>query len=274
MLARRPPLPQVNLGGTIDNKLSDASGDKTKGQPLTSTEAQEVLKQILNNEPGVYTPEDYHIGKENNTGAEISSPLNMGNGTVNPAACRLFTWESSKSGKVTLTIDGGRAYKESSSTERTGSGLFNVQVVMSGSTFYNSGTEGTMGHQGDGNHPLSAGTHTYKITQATDEGTIILIAGEFKVGGGVAAYNTSTDGWAKPAASEGGGGTSSGGSDGDASSGTPATPSGDEPVSDEGVTPVESAPVDEEPNAEDVGEETPAPAPEVEEPTGDVDSIA
>ncbi len=269
-----PAAPQVNLGGTIDNKLSDASGDKTKGQPLTSTEAQEVLKQILNNEPGVYTPEDYHIGKENNTGAEISSPLNMGNGTVNPAACRLFTWESSKSGIVTLTIDGGRAYKESSSTERTGSGLFNVQVVKSGDAFYNSGTEGTMGHQDGGSQPLSAGTHTYKITQATDEGTIILIAGEFKVGGSVAAYNTSTDGWAKPAASEGGGGTSSGGSDGGASSGTPATPSGDEPVSDEGVTPVESAPVDEEPNAEDVGEETPAPAPEVEEPTGDVDSIA
>lgn len=204
----------------------------------------------------------------------------MGNGTVNPAACRLFTWESNKSGIVTLTIDGGRAYKESSSTERTGSGLFNVQVVKSGSAFYNSGTEGTMGHQSGGSQPLAAGTHTYKITQATDEGKIILIAGEFKVGGGVAAYNTSTDGWAKPAAPEGGagsgsggagGGTSSGGSGSGASSDTPTPPSGGEPASDEGA-PVESAPVNEEPNAEDVGEETPAP--EVEEPTEDIDSIA
>ena len=169
--------------------------------------------------------------------------------------------------------------------------MFNVQVIAQETgtgtnKLYNSSTTGSIG--GSKTAGLSNGEHTYKITQKVGDNTILLVEGTFGISAqSVPAYDCSAnaDGWAYVAPPAGGGsgsgsggaggGTGSGKSDGGASSGTPATPSANGPVSDEG-TPVESAPVDEEPNAEGVGEETPAPAPapEVKEPTGDVDSVA
>ncbi len=285
-----PAAPSINVSSTIEDKLTGGDGEATGGDPLNEEEAEAIKDAILSEPAGVYTPKDYHIGKKGD-GSEISSPLNMGNGTVNPDGCRLFTWKSDKSGVVTLSIDNGAAYLESSRDALTGSGMFNVQVIAQETgtgtnKLYNSSTTGSIG--GSKTAGLSNGEHTYKITQKVGDNTILLVEGTFEISAqSVPAYDCSAnaDGWAYVAPPAGGGsgsgsggaggGTSSGRSDGGASSGTPATPSADEPVSDEG-TPVESAPVDEEPNAEDVGEETPAPAPapEVEEPTGDVDSVA